>query len=442
MAVNTRSILRFLIFSLPFAVLFGGYINLCKIPSVGYLDLERLVFLLILALGIIETAFRGRFTLHLGKAAPMAGVFALLLVYATFSLSWADDFRKCFDAYLYILFGVGTLLFLTAAVRGFHDLTVLLRVITAAYIVILAFGFFEIFTGTYLLSQNPIADQYKNGYNLYFPYGPFYNMNDYASCVTLFLPFACVQTAADLKGAKGKLAALILALAGLFTVLNASARLCYAAAAVFAAAFLVAAAGKRELHRSFKPAAAAALALLVVLALLIASGALQTSVFTGEVASAGERSNSSEMRAQMLQAGLQMLPDSFFLGVGVGGSVALVPAYTSLSAINLHDMLLTIAAEYGAAFLILFLAVILFLAAGFFRTRGFGSRKRAVLSCLCFGSVLSFLPVSFASSDCMHVLPLWVVMAVWLIVYRLLNEPEHFSEGGSALAEAAARHLY
>ncbi|MDR3644294.1 MAG: O-antigen ligase family protein [Clostridia bacterium] len=424
MTFSARSIARFFVFLLPAAVVFGSYAVLFRIPSQGDVNLQQLCLLCIVVFAALELAFRHSLTLHLGEAGGYAMVFIILLVYATASLCWVENIQSAYsNAYLYILTGVGIVVILTAAVHDFHDMHILLRVATAVYIIVVALGIYEIFSGRYLLTQNPNALLYKNGYGLNFPYGPFYNMNDYATYVTMFLPFVAYETICDLRGAKGKLASCVLALAGIYTVLNANARLCYAALAVFIVGFFAALVAKKGLQRYLKPLFVAGVALIVAILLLSSVGALNTGVLRSEVASAGLPSHSGTERAELTAAAMAMIPDSFFMGVGSGGSVLLVPYYSSLSPVNLHDMPLTIFTEYGIVVFGLYIGALLLLAIRFFCYKGAGAREK-LWACICFGSILSFQPASFASSDTTHVTPLWIVIGLWLAFFKLLRDRE------------------
>lgn len=423
MTVSLKRVIRFFVFLLPAAIVFGSYAVLFKVPGVGFVNLERICFFAIAAAGVGELVARRRLALHYGAAGVYLAPFVIMLIYGMFSLSWADDFRASYSgAILYLMEGVATLLLIAAVVGSEKDLRTLLRVATVVYAVVVGMGIFEIITGRYFLTQNSIATAYQNGYGLYFPYGPFYNMNDFAAFATLFLPFAVFQTVCDVHGVKGKLLAVLLAAAGVFTVFNASARLCYAALAVLLLAFLAAIFHKKDLRRYQKPILLGGAVLVGLFLLLLVAGVIHLHVLGSEISSAGVRSHSSDERSELFHAALGMIPDSFFLGVGAGNSIPLVPYYSAQAAVNLHDMPLTIFAEYGAGVFLLYAAAVLMMAVRFFTFQG-GSRRQQVFSCLCFASVLSFQPTSFASSDIMHVSAIWVVIALWLVQCKLMGRP-------------------
>jgi teichuronic acid biosynthesis protein TuaE len=143
-------------------------------------------------------------------------------------------------------------------------------------------------------------------------------------------------------------------------------------------------------------------------------------VFDTELASISLTDHSIDERGELFVAGIKMLKDYNFLGVGEGNSVLLVPKYCNLQPINLHGMPLRFLTEYGVIIFALYLLMIVSLAIKLFKFN-YGGKREKILACICFASLLSFQLADFASSDASHVTPLWVIMALWLCVLKLIS---------------------
>lgn len=432
--ITLKKLIRLFVFLLPPALLFGSYAVLFKMPVGGNLSLELIYFYAVPLLGAFYFIRKRRVTLSFGRAGWPALFFILLVVYATVSLLWVRDINGSFiNAYLYIAEGVGVVLFITAAANDFNDILLLLRALSVCYLAEVAMGLFEIFGGVYLLTQNANALLYKNPYGLNFPYASFFNMNDYASFVVIFTPFVAFQILYDFRNVFGISAATVICGAGIFTVFNANARICYFALPVFAVAFITAMVLRGDMKREVKAIFAVTAVIAVSVAVLTAASVLHFHVLTGEISTIKSTDHSITERGDLMKAALRMSADYGFMGVGVGNSVALVPFYSHESPINLHGLPLQIFAEYGIIIFILYGLVTLYLALQFLKFRGV-VKSRKVFACVCFGSVCGFQLSCFASSDAMHLMETWILFALWAAALKVL-----YSEAGRSFPEKRER---
>lgn len=422
MATGLQKTIRFLAILTPLLVTFGTYAVFCTIPGVGDLNTERLWFYLLLALGLVYAVRSRSAVLHFGGAGRYLVFFWVLLLYALLSLLWVENRAESLSgSFLYLLTGVFIVTLIPAVVGKTAQLQALLRILTACYIAAAALAIFEMFTGIYLFTQNPNAHLYLNVYGLHFPYATFYNMNDYASFIVLSTPFVAFEIVEDLKGPAGKLAASAVSLAGIFTVFNANARICYFALLVFAAAFAVALGCARGLGRIRRELLFGAVIFALLFSALLLSSVIPLNGFTAEMSSINSHDHSIVERGQLTAAGIRMLWDSGGFGVGVGNSVPLMALYSRYGAINLHNMPLQIAVEYGIIVFALYFLMLVFLGLRLFRAAldvTCGTKER-LLACICFGSLCSFQLTDFASSDTMHVTVMWVFIAIWLAAVKL-----------------------
>jgi teichuronic acid biosynthesis protein TuaE len=428
MVFSLKRMIRFFLFMLPLIVMYGSYAVLFKITDLGYVNVERLSFYFVLLLILVYLIRFKHITLNMGESFKYVLVFIIMLLYSTISLLWVEDISFSYsNGYMYLFAGVSIIVFMTACMNDLKDLSVFLRVLTICYCVSVILGIFEIYTGIYVFSPNPYDLLLKNGYNLFYPYATFYNTNDYSTFVVVAIPFVAFQVISDFKGKIGKIIALLLGAAGLFTVFNANARICYFVIPLFAVAFIIAVAAKKNLRKYLKPIFRyTAVFFLIFIALLITSF-VKLNVFRTELSTINLTNHSIDERGELFSAGLKMLSDYKFLGVGEGNSVPLVAKYSSLQPINLHSMPLRFLTEYGIIIFALYLLMLVSLAIKLFKYKAGGKREKT-LACICFASLVSFQLADFASSDASHVTELWIIMALWLCTLKIINKSKETNE--------------
>jgi teichuronic acid biosynthesis protein TuaE len=422
--ISFKKIIKFFLYTLPLLLMFGSYAVLFKISSIGFLNVERLSFYFIIIIMIIYLIRFKRIKVNMDVSFKYVLVFIIMLLYSTISLLWVENISFSFsNGYMYLFTGVTIVVFITAGINSFKDLSIFLRIFAICYCITVFLGIFEIFTGVYLFTQNPSSLIYQNGYNLFFPYATFYNMNDFSTFVVLAMPFAGYQIVSDIKGKVGKIVAVVMSAAGIFTVLNSNARICYFAIALYIVVFIIAIAAKKDLRHYLKPVIRYTLIFALLFVALLMTSVVKLNVFSSEMSSISLKDHSVDVRGELYSAGLKMLADYNFMGVGEGNSVPLVAKYTSLNSINLHSMPLRFLTEYGIIIFALYFLMLVSVSIKLFKYNSGGTREK-ILACICFASLITFQLADFASSDASHITELWIVMALWLCILKLLYKKE------------------
>jgi len=411
MAQNIKKIILLLVLLLPAVTLIGPFI----VPTAEH-SIDITPFYLTIA-GLIGlwycTVVRPVRTL--GSVRIYCLFFIVMLIYACISLLWVKDLGKSVVSLYLQTIGIAAVLLIAAAIKERNSLYRFLDVLTVCYIIIIIIGIYEIFTGHFLFSPLNPELRFKNLHHLFFPYTVFGNTNDFATYVTLFMPFAAYNIIIRFKGWAGKIAGAALCAATLFTINNADARACEFAVVLLLAALFFFVVFKRNMRRFVVPMVCAVVALfLVATAYLVKSGEAARLLRSLQLTD-----NSVYKRIELIKSAFRMIKDYHFMGVGVGNSTILVPFYGSLSTpLNLHNVALQILTEYGIVIFVLFAAVLVAIAVKFFRCTP--DAKRDVVLCgLCFATVCSFPLVGIASSDITHLTPVWLIWGLWFACLRI-----------------------
>lgn len=405
----------------PVAALLGPFVT---VPQADYINITVVC---VLALSLcLALRLRGERRPELfGPMWPFALYFILLMGYALVSLVWVRDIQFSFLNTLCIqLSGVAMLLAIAAGVRSREDLLWLLDVLTVCLSLVVLLGCFEIFTGRYLFPNDNPELYLKNIYGRFFPYATFHNTNNYSAFVTLTLPFAVYDLVCRLGGRKGALCGVLLGGVSIFTLLNADPRACYIGIAVMAVAFVAALPGRVLRSRGMVPVW---LALLAGAGLVAArkGGKLLTELHTLNLSN-----HSVSERLMLTRAAFRMMPDYHFMGVGAGNYIQLLPYYSpSIKHINLHNMTLQILTEYGIPMFVLYVAVLVALAVGFFRRRRAGGRD-GLLAVVGFMTVCAFPVVGIAASDATRDATTWIFLGVLLAARKRLLTPQGITSQG------------
>ena len=406
-----RKTMRILVLLLPAVTLFGWFIVPTASQSIDIIPFYLAIAVLLgLWYCIIARPVR-----PLGSVRIYCLFFIVMLIYACISLLWVRNLGQSFVSLYLQAIGVASALLIAASIKERPSLYRLLDVLTVCYAAILILGIYEIYTGHFIFSPLNPELRLKNDHHLFFPYTVFGNTNDFATYVTLFMPFAAYDIIIRFKGWAGKLAGAALCAFAFFTIDNADARACEFAVVLTIAAFLFFIVLKRNMRRFVVPMLAGAAALLLaVIAYLVKSGAAARLL-----RSLMPTDDSVHKRLELIKAAFRMLADYHFMGVGVGNSVTLVPFYCSLTTqLNLHNFILQILTEYGIVIFVLFAAVLVAIAVKFFRYST-DARRDVVLCGLCFATVCSFPLVGIASSDMTHLTPVWLLWGLWFACLRI-----------------------
>lgn len=411
-------VIRILAFALPLVFLFGTHVIICKIDYIGFITIPRLYAWVLTALVICDFIFKKKVELNLGRSFRCALGLLIMMAYSFISLLWAVDFNISIYYFTYQLAGCLSACMVAYSCRSIKDLRVFLRILTVCYIAVAILGIVEIYTGVYLFSPSDYAFKLKSIYGLNLPYTVFYNTNDFASFLAVFAPFAVFTVFDWLRGVKGKIGAFVVSFLCFYNLLCGRARNCLITTVCFAVAVIIICLAVKRLRRftlnSFICAAAMPLSYLVIKLTQASNGTL-----VEKIASVVQNDHSVNERFDIMLGGIQMAKAHHFMGVGVGNSPLLMPLYSDLTPINLHNMPLQIFVEYGIIIFAVYLGMTILIAKEFitFKT----ADDRIKLFCIiAFLSVPAFFIEGMQSSDAMHIYSLYMIFAIWFASIKVL----------------------
>lgn len=415
---NLKKIILFMVMLFPVLLLFGMHVVFFKINGVGYVTLPRVYGWTIIVLTASFFIVKKRVEIPLGRSFWFAAFFALMLLYALVSLIWVIDRHESLDTFMYQLSGVGVAVFMASVIHNFNDIKLFLRILSVCYIIIVIFSVIEIYSGVYFFHPGELAYTLKDSYGFNFPYTVFYNTNDNAAFLTMFAPFV-VFTIMDWAGGKlGKLLGVILSVIAFFALICGRARNCFTTIICFMAVLLLVCIIKKN-FRKYAVTVAVIYASLPLATLLIKLTELKSSSVLSKIGTINSSDHSISERLEMTLGGFRMAAAYHYMGVGVGNSVPLMPYFTRLKPINLHNMPLQIFVEYGIIIFGLYALVTVLLARDFLKSHT-KSDKESLFILLCFLTLLAFQVVGLQPSDAMHILALWMLFGIWLSAVKII----------------------
>ncbi|HEX3026182.1 MAG TPA: O-antigen ligase family protein [Clostridia bacterium] len=414
-----KKTVKYMVYLLPPVVLFGSFIEFGRIPGAGAVTFSRVYWLVLVVLALMLAVKTGFSSRQLGAAKKYCLFFILMIGYAALSLIWVRNRGSSFgNEFIFQFVGILTVLILTFMLTSLFDLRIFLRVVAVCYAITVLLGIYEIFTGNFGFTPSYKAYILRNDYGLFFPYAEFYNTNDYASFVSMFLPFAGYSAVNSWKGPGGKILACVGAAAGIFTVFCANARICYFAIVLFVVTLLLALMFKESLKKFRRRILLTFASGFGIIVLLAATSLVHIKVLLNELRSINFNDHSIKIRFDLIRGAFRMLWHSRLMGVGVGNSVALIPQYSTLKPINLHNLPLQILTEYGIIIFALYVLMTVGAAKRYFKYQG--SVRTDVFASICFASVLELQLVGMASSDMMRVTGMWMIFGIIIVGIKVL----------------------
>lgn len=417
-AQKIEYVIRLLVFALPLVFLFGTHVVICKVDYIGFITIPRLYAWVLTALVVCDFIFKKRVELNLGRAFRCALGLLIMMAYSFISLLWAVDFDNSLYYFTYQLAGCLSACMVAYSCRSIKDIRVFLRILTVFYIGLAILGIVEIYSGVYLFSPSEYAYKIKSIYGLNLPYTVFYNTNDFASFLAIFAPFSIFTVYDWLRGVKGKIGAFIVSFLCFYNLLCGRARNSLITTVCFAVAVIIICLAVKRLRRftldSIICAVALPLSYLIIKFTQASNGTL-----VEKITSVVQNDHSVNTRFDIMLGGFEMAKAHHFMGVGVANSPLLMPLYSNLEAINLHNMPLQIFVEYGIIIFAVYLCMTVLIAKEFitFKT----ADDRVKLFCvIAFLSVPAFFVEGMQSSDAMHIYALYMIFGVWFASIKIL----------------------
>lgn len=230
----------------------------------------------------------------------------------------------------------------------------LLRLIPIALLINIGIAFYEITTGQHL-TKSTLSEAIGNA--LYLPSGVFFNPNDLAAFLTLFIPIYIVFYTKKTWGVR--LFKIALGVIGMYIVIATESRICIVLLALMLLVIVF--------SYSKKWLIALVAAALLFVPIILGTSSFQTlsdsieNIYTG-------KQNSTDVRIGISEAAWQLTQDNYLIGAGPGNAQLQLVNYfptdelSNNGTIAVHNFLLELLANYGiqsAIFFYSFLILIL-----------------------------------------------------------------------------------
>lgn len=384
-------------FTLVIASFFGSVLS---IPGFESLFLYRILLPVQVALLLLTwsnwswTSKRARITLLL-----LVG----WLVTAMVTISWAKYQGVAFRNVYFIIEAIYLILTAMYYLKTEKEIEVLITMVSIVIAVNIGIGLYEINTGLHL-KKSGLTDIIGNAQFL--PSGTFFNPNDLASFLVLFLPLTLVYMKS--KSLIGKLYKLLLAIGAVYIVIATQSRI--ALILITVVLFLL------LLRYSWKWA----VLVLLCIPLFLQLPSMQETM--GQVNQTyTDKENSTDLRLDITKYTWQTAKDSYFLGVGPGNvQIALAKYFpadeqNSDGAVSVHNFLLEVLANYGLLSLLFFLSFLLYI---FYQSWYYWikNKAKAVKYLIPLLSTIAFPFITFASSTTLEKSYIWISFGIILAV--------------------------
>ncbi|MBC1371531.1 hypothetical protein HB847_04045 [Listeria booriae] len=336
---------KILWYVLIISAFFGSFLS---IPGLSNLFLYRIL------LPIHVLLFLVTYSQNKGLAkADFRYIWLLLLFLATgfIPLIWAEYPLAVLRNLYYV---VEAIYLIYTCMYYLRDATVrqqLLRLIPLAVLPNIVIALYEITTGQHL-TKSSLTEAIGN--TMYLPSGVFFNPNDLAAFLTIFIPIYIVLYTEKAIGVR--LMKIGLAIAGMYIVIATESRICIALLATMLLIILF--------HHSKKWLLAMILGLVVIIPLVLQMDSFATLDETIENIYTGKQ-NSTDVRMDISSATWQLAQDKFLIGAGPGNAqfqlinYFLTDELSGNDTIAVHNFLLEVLANYGVQSAIFFYSFLL-----------------------------------------------------------------------------------
>jgi teichuronic acid biosynthesis protein TuaE len=147
-------------------------------------SLFRILFILLWAAIVVRILLAGEIRVPRGKVRWFLLFLVLWFIYAVFSLAWALSFVDAVKNIFFLFIGISLVIFICYYFRSQEELSKLYYVFLGAFYLLLIIGIAEYLTGCHL----PVS-RYYNFANKFIPTSVFHNENDFATFISLYVPF-------------------------------------------------------------------------------------------------------------------------------------------------------------------------------------------------------------------------------------------------------------
>jgi teichuronic acid biosynthesis protein TuaE len=371
--------------------------------------------------------------------------FAGWFVYAALSLLWAADLGLAVRYLVFLGMMLAYTLCYPAFIRGERSLLHILAVLFAVMAVLVGFGFFEsvtfyhVPTSRYWGTSRPAVTSF------------FQNQNDFASAITLALPFLITALHALPLTRRWRWTVYFLLVFSLYGLLATASRInTFFALPLIVGLWLWAlprTVEKESLRRNFRKGVTVALSVVLIVGLMstallhkggrdklasvlgifldLKSGPLDLDELDAGVQEGeGTGGRSITVRKYLLLYGMRFLHESWYFGVGAGNVEHYMEGQKGIDKVNIHNWWAEVLVNFGvwvfAAYVVFYawMVIRLWRLASLRHSPGLSPVLRwAALSC--FLSLAGFLFGGMAPSTCIHFTPMWSVVGLSVAVVAL-----------------------
>jgi teichuronic acid biosynthesis protein TuaE len=305
----------------------------------------RIFFILLLPLFCIRILFREKLSLF-NSSIKWYLIFLIFWLGCSFiSLTWAMSRMDALKDIIFLFMGISLIFFLCRYFQDKTDLTRIYYLCFTAFVCLILIGFWELVTGSHLFSS--MFFSYPS-YSM--PTGVFFNQNDFASFLALYIPFGIGMLFYGRR--------LILKALGILSVLGAVYLIIITNCVSGILAVVLELVVLFVLFVISKRKAGWLAVLIPVVGVIVVWQYPLIEQYIVQMASVGERFN-------LIRNGLHFLHSTFGFGVGAGNIeywMAHFAKYDNGGVLNIHNWLAEVLVGYGvfvfAGYLLFYLGII------------------------------------------------------------------------------------
>lgn len=336
----------------------------------------------------------------------------LWLIYAIVSLAWTESYGDAIEEIAFLLMIVAVVGITVHMLRTLDDLDRFYRFWLLVLVAIASVGIWEVATGHHL----PSSKSNELFFDRDTPTCVFRNPNDFATVLTLCLPFA-VTWMSHAKSLLQRILGLGIILATLQLILETGSRANMIGVLLGAAFWFTFLLPARKKVATVLALGAAVILLAMLPTVRLGDNIAEIGKELGTIDSENiETSGTSlNVRVNLISNSLRLVVDTFGFGVGAGNieyRIARDYAENTLGIINVHNWWVEILANYGLFVFIGYVVFFLSLLLGLIKAhrRLTSVRQKRICEALIFGLV-AFSVASTSSSSVMTLRPQWFFFA-------------------------------
>lgn len=347
---------------LCYLVIITGFFGAALLPiDIGAFKLfpYRIFFIMLLPLFCIRILFKDGLRLFNGGIKWHLVFLILWMAYSSISLAWTISKVDALKDILFLFMGISLIFFICRYFKDKKDLTLIYYICFAAFVCMILIGFWEIKTGSHLSSSMFFS---YPAYSM--PTGVFYNQNDFASFLALYIPFG-IGILCYTRSAVPRLLAVLSVCGAVYLIIIADCVSGLLAVALeLVALFVLFFINERKINKR------KSYWLVVFVSLVCAVILWKYPIINQHI----QQMASVDERFNLIRNGLHFLRSTFGFGVGAGNVEYWMANYAryEITVLNIHNWWAEVLAEYGvfvfAGYVLFYLGIIYKLLRVFYKT--------------------------------------------------------------------------